>query len=181
MQGKHVVEFGCGTGRMAPELIKRGVGSYLGYDFTTSGLRIARQRAEEAGLANEIRFELADIGTLKHIEADCVFSMGLFSWIPLSLIDHIFSITRDVDYLHNFSERKISVRQILKDLLANSFYRNLNEHKPQSWKLKEIADVARQKGWSQLYCLKHPSLFNSACVSSLPFKDTLGTCMKLPV
>jgi len=177
IQGKRVVELGCGTGRMALELMERGAGSYCGYDFTPSGIRIAQKRIEKIernDLRNSIHFELADIATLQKIEADFVFSMGLFYWIPPPLIDHVFSISQGIDFLHNFSEKIFNPRQVLKFLFARSFYRNLKDHKSSSRKIEIIANIPKQYGFQNVHCLRHQKLYDAVCISSKVFPETLG-------
>ncbi|GAA3244729.1 methyltransferase domain-containing protein [Streptomyces sp. XM83C] len=55
-----VLDVGCGTGEISREAGRRAPrGSVLGVDLSTAMLRVARQRAEEAGLGH-VRFEQAD-------------------------------------------------------------------------------------------------------------------------
>jgi SAM-dependent methyltransferase len=66
ISGKVVVDFGCGEGADAVELAVRGAARVIGIDIREDVLRIARQRALQAGVENACLFassagELADV------------------------------------------------------------------------------------------------------------------------
>lgn len=64
--GKVVIDFGCGEGAEAVEMIGRGAGRVIGIDIREDALRAARQRAISEGVQNACLFasstkELAEI------------------------------------------------------------------------------------------------------------------------
>jgi 2-polyprenyl-3-methyl-5-hydroxy-6-metoxy-1,4-benzoquinol methylase len=59
---KRILDIGCGTGRHALELAKRGY-TVTGVDLSESQLKRAREKATEAGVA--VRFEQGDARSLK--------------------------------------------------------------------------------------------------------------------
>ena len=172
IQGKRIVELGCGTGRLAATLIERGADSYLRYDFAPSAIKIAQQRAADEGLEDRIKFKVVEIGELEKIDADFVISMGLFSWVSDDHIEHIFSITRNIDFLHNFSERRLSIRQILK--FIHSRLLSSGGHHPSSRNYDAVASIPKTMGWQNVYALRHPKLYDAMCISSLPFSNDLS-------
>jgi 2-polyprenyl-3-methyl-5-hydroxy-6-metoxy-1,4-benzoquinol methylase len=62
--GGTVLDAGCGVGRHAIELAKRGY-RVVGVDFVASLVDRARQAAEEAGVAGQVQFRHADCRTLR--------------------------------------------------------------------------------------------------------------------
>jgi len=53
---KVVLDFGCGTGDDAVEIAQRGARRVIGLDIRESVLKVARQRAREAGVADRCVF-----------------------------------------------------------------------------------------------------------------------------
>jgi 2-polyprenyl-3-methyl-5-hydroxy-6-metoxy-1,4-benzoquinol methylase len=60
---KRILDIGCGTGRHAIELAKRGY-IVTGIDLSESQLKLAREKATEVGV--DIKFEQGDARTLKY-------------------------------------------------------------------------------------------------------------------
>lgn len=170
--GKHIVELGCGTGRLAQALIERGAASYTGYDFAANAVAIAEQRTAEQGLQDRIHFKCATIDELTPMDGDFVFSMGLLSWIPMPLVEHVFSITRGIDFLHNFSEQRLSLRQIFK--FIHSHFIAPGTFHPRSRPYDMYADIPKRMGWKTVYDLRHKKLYDAMCISSLPFPASLN-------
>lgn len=56
IRGKTVIDFGCGTGKQAIELVERGAGAVIGLDIREDWLEIARGRAIEARVEDKCRF-----------------------------------------------------------------------------------------------------------------------------
>lgn len=82
--GARILDFGCGTGRHAIELAKRGY-EVIGVDFSASFLRIARSNAAEQKVDN-----------VKFIEDDCrTCSIGIEFDAALCLYDVIGSFPQD--------------------------------------------------------------------------------------
>jgi cyclopropane-fatty-acyl-phospholipid synthase len=80
--GQSVLDIGCGWGGLGLELARRAKASVTGVTLSTEQLAVARQRAAEAGLAEQARFDLMDyrdvagpfdrivsVGMLEHVGA----------------------------------------------------------------------------------------------------------------
>lgn len=62
IEGKHVLDLGCGTGRQGVELAKiPGVIFYTGVDISSEALNYARERFEDAGLTISCEFLAEDV------------------------------------------------------------------------------------------------------------------------
>jgi SAM-dependent methyltransferase len=73
LRGRVVIDFGCGEGAEAVEVARRGAARVVGVDVRENALRVARERAERAGVADRCRF------TTKTDEpADVVLSVDAF-------------------------------------------------------------------------------------------------------
>jgi cyclopropane-fatty-acyl-phospholipid synthase len=78
--GQRVLDIGCGWGGMALYLNRVSDVDVLGITLSEEQLKVARRRAEEAGVANKVRFELCDY---RKVEGgfDRIVSVGMFEHV----------------------------------------------------------------------------------------------------
>lgn len=96
IEGKSVLDIGCGPGHYSVELARRGAGEVLGVDFAEGMIKLAQDRARAAGVEDRCTFVLRDI-----LEADIdrtydyVIVMGFMDYVeePRKVIDRIVALT----------------------------------------------------------------------------------------
>lgn len=77
-----ILEVGCGSGRYAVELARRGA-TVTGIDFAPGMIRLAEQLAAQAGVGDRCRFRLADVFDLDPSTTfDVVFAPGVIDYVP---------------------------------------------------------------------------------------------------
>ena len=78
--GQTLLDIGCGWGGLALYLNRVADVDVLGITLSEAQLKIARRRAEEAGVADRVRFELIDY---RHLEGrfDRIVSVGMFEHV----------------------------------------------------------------------------------------------------
>lgn len=78
--GMKVLDIGCGWGGMALYLHAKTGAEVLGVTLSEEQLKIARERAEKAGVADKVRFELIDY---RHVtgQFDRIVSVGMFEHV----------------------------------------------------------------------------------------------------
>ncbi|HEV2078780.1 MAG TPA: cyclopropane-fatty-acyl-phospholipid synthase family protein [Allosphingosinicella sp.] len=78
--GQRVLDIGCGWGGMALYLNRVADVDVLGITLSEEQLRVARRRAQEAGVADRVRFELLDY---RRVEGrfDRIASVGMFEHV----------------------------------------------------------------------------------------------------
>ena len=81
--GQTVLDIGCGWGGMAIYLAQKYGVSVHGITLSEEQIALARQRAEEAGVADRVRFELVDYRELDARAAtyDRIVSVGMFEHV----------------------------------------------------------------------------------------------------
>jgi SAM-dependent methyltransferase len=97
IEGKTVLDVGCGPGHYSITLAKRGARRAVGIDFADGMLKIARQHAEQAGVGNRCEFKVADFTTFSADELfDYVIVMGFMDYMsdPRKIIEKALSLTR---------------------------------------------------------------------------------------
>ncbi len=82
MQGRSMLDAGCGGGRYAIPAAKAGASHVLGIDFSPSMLDLARQKATAEGVGDVCRFELGDLLTYPVAEKsfDYAIAIGFFDY-----------------------------------------------------------------------------------------------------
>jgi cyclopropane-fatty-acyl-phospholipid synthase len=93
--GQRVLDIGCGWGGMALFLHKVAGVDVLGITLSERQLEIARKRAQEAGVADHVKFELIDYRLLDE-EFDRIVSVGMFEHVGAKHYDEFFAKCRDL-------------------------------------------------------------------------------------
>lgn len=92
--GQHVLDIGCGWGGLALYMNRVAGVHVTGVTLSQEQLRVARQRAEDAGVSDNVKFELIDYrkvtGTF-----DRVVSVGMFEHVGRARYNDFFNTVRD--------------------------------------------------------------------------------------
>jgi ubiquinone/menaquinone biosynthesis C-methylase UbiE len=99
LEGKSVLDVGCGSGRFCFEYAKGGADRVLGVDFAPGMIDIANKLAKDLGVASQCEFR---VGTFPEIvdESDLPFDAstanGFFDYVadPVSIIASMREMTR---------------------------------------------------------------------------------------
>jgi 2-polyprenyl-3-methyl-5-hydroxy-6-metoxy-1,4-benzoquinol methylase len=97
IQGRSVIDIGCGPGHYSIALARAGAAKVIGLDFAPGMLKIARERAASYGVADRCTFALDDFLTYPVSEKfDYAIVMGFMDYIrdPRVVIDRVLQITR---------------------------------------------------------------------------------------
>ncbi|GBR07246.1 SAM-dependent methyltransferase [Acetobacter oeni] len=89
-----VLDIGCGWGGMALTLAKEYDATVTGITLSAEQLRIARARAEAAGLSHRVRFELMDYRNVL-TRYDRIVSVGMFEHVGIGHYQTFFEKVRD--------------------------------------------------------------------------------------
>ena len=93
--GQRVLDIGCGWGGTALYLNRVADVDVLGITLSEEQLKVARQRAEDAGVSDRVKFELTDYrsptGTF-----DRIVSIGMFEHVGAAHFDEFFSTCRNL-------------------------------------------------------------------------------------
>jgi len=97
IEGKTVIDIGCGPGHYGVALAARGAARVLGVDFAPGMIEIAKQRAARAGVADRCTFTLGDFLEVTGDEKfDYAIVMGFMDYIadPAALIAKVLRVCR---------------------------------------------------------------------------------------
>jgi cyclopropane-fatty-acyl-phospholipid synthase len=93
--GQRVLDIGCGWGGLALEIAQAADVDVTGITLSQEQLAVARRRAEAAGLARRVRFELIDYRELDD-RFDRIISVGMFEHVGPANYDTYFSKIRNL-------------------------------------------------------------------------------------
>jgi len=85
LEGKRILDVGCGSGRYCIAFALRGAAHVTGLDVAPTMLKLAREHAERAGVAERCEFRVAQFpGSEVASEEvfDCCTAMGYFDYVP---------------------------------------------------------------------------------------------------
>lgn len=93
--GMSVLDIGCGWGGLALSLHRHTGADVLGITLSEEQLKVARARAEAAGVADKVRFELVDY---RHVTGrfDRIVSVGMFEHVGPTHYRTFFRQCRDL-------------------------------------------------------------------------------------
>jgi len=93
--GQHVLDIGCGWGGTALYLNRVAGVRVTGVTLSEQQLKVARQRAEAAGVADQVQFQLIDY-RLVDGQFDRIVSIGMFEHVGAAHYDEFFAKCREL-------------------------------------------------------------------------------------
>ena len=91
--GQKVLDIGCGWGGTALYLNRLADVDVLGVTLSEQQLKVARQRAADAGVSDRVKFELIDYRSLTG-RFDRIVSIGMFEHVGAAHFDEFFATCR---------------------------------------------------------------------------------------
>ena len=173
VQGKRIVELGCGSGLLAEEFILADASEYLGIDIAESAIQAAQKRVAVSKYVSRIRFERFDITSeIKSFDADVIVSLGLFDWLTKEEIKVVFEKTKGLDFFHSISEqRPLSLQQTLHRLYVYFAYgHKTGPYVPKYYKAADIIGIARPFSLKDINIYRNRKLSFGVFLTTLPIK-----------
>ncbi len=93
--GQRMLDIGCGWGGLALYLAERCGADVLGVTLSAEQLEVARKKAEAAGLATKVRFDLLDYRQVQG-RFDRIVSVGMFEHVGPKRYDAFFGRVADL-------------------------------------------------------------------------------------
>lgn len=95
MPVQRALSLGCGGGNLERHLIRMGAAASIdAYDASAESIRLARQLADDEGLAGQLHYEVADINSLHLPEGAYDFIVAKMSLHHFADLDHLYGQIR---------------------------------------------------------------------------------------
>ena len=117
LEGKSIVDVGCGSGRFCFMYAQRGAARVLGVDFAEAMIEIARQHAARLGVAKQCEFRTGFFPeAVGNEQFDASTAMGFFDYIadPAHIVSEMRRLTRETMVM-SFPKRwewRIPIRRV---------------------------------------------------------------------
>lgn len=102
IEGKSVLDVGCGPGHYSITLAQRGAGRVVGVDFAEGMIQLASKHAAEAGVGARCSFQSGDFLAYHASQKfDYVIVMGFMDYMaePRQIIEKVLSLTASKSFL----------------------------------------------------------------------------------
>lgn len=97
IDGKKIIDIGCGAGHYAVALAKKGAACIYGIDFAQGMIDLARKHAQQSGVGSKCKFDLADFMAEPIQETfDYAILMGLMDYIkePRLAVEKVLALAK---------------------------------------------------------------------------------------
>ena len=98
IDGKSILDVGCGPGHYSITLAQRGAARAVGIDFAEGMLQLATEHAKRVGVGDRCEFKVADFYTYPPQDVfDYVIVMGFMDYMPdpEKVVAKVLSLTKD--------------------------------------------------------------------------------------
>jgi predicted RNA methylase len=104
LQGRTVLDIGCGNGHFAQACINAGAAHVIGLDISPQAIAMAKQLAQRHGVADKTTFVVGRAGQEKLPDADIITGFGLIDWLSREECQRLFNALGGRRFIFSFSE-----------------------------------------------------------------------------
>lgn len=167
--GKSVLEIGCGSAKLMPQLLESGALHYTGIDLSSTAIAQAKRIAEELRVTEKVQLVADDASRIKLPEADICFSLGLLDWLTFEDMESFLSRIQCRIFFHSFSERRASFQQLLHRMYVFCLYgHRTKSYVPQYFEARNIADLFQRVYAQEVNIYRSPKLSFGTILTNLP-------------
>lgn len=137
-----VIEFGCGTGRLASYL-SPGV-EYRGYDFAQSAIELAQ---EQFAHNSHVKFYYADLTQIEDSwEADLIIGLGFIDWITQDEFERLLSQCKCRHVIFSYSNQSNHWLIRFYHLYSKIFFKS--SYNPRFYSTGQLIGILKNHGYS---------------------------------
>lgn len=113
LEGKTVLDMGCGSGHFLTECLKAGASNVIGIDVSAQAIEYAKDLAERNGFSDRSTYLVGKAGDATLPEADIITGFGLIDWLELQECLQFFEHLKDKQFVFSFSDQDGSFDEIV--------------------------------------------------------------------
>jgi len=170
-----LLEIGCGSARLLPEVMQAGAAKYIGVDISKVAIEQARARANELGVTDKTEFYHLDATNLDELQPDICFSLGLLDWLDIDEIRNLLSSISCQYFFHSYSEKRWSIQQIFHRLYIFFMYgHRTSSYIPKYYTQNQLNEIFTACYGVQLQFFRSSELSFGSFIFHLPEGIELG-------
>lgn len=114
VNGRSVLDLGCGVGQLGVHLMRHGCAHYTGIDISPVAVEEAARLAAQAGLSDRMTFRTGEVTKMAAIpEADITVGFGFLDWITIEEVRALFMKLHGRRFVFSYSEQDNSFNEIV--------------------------------------------------------------------
>jgi 2-polyprenyl-3-methyl-5-hydroxy-6-metoxy-1,4-benzoquinol methylase len=157
VQGRTLLDVGCGSGLLFQQLSGCGASQLVGVDLSQTAISNAQQRIGH--LSEPTSFHVGDATRLELPPFDVIVGLGVLDWLSDPELDSLFGKIRGKRFLFSISEKRLSVPQLLHRLYVCASYGWKNpSYTPRYFSVEEITSRLSRHGFEDVDVYRHKSL-----------------------
>jgi SAM-dependent methyltransferase len=180
IEGRNIVELGCGSGISAEAFIGAGASGYRGFDISDIAIAAALERNEKYVISGIAGFEVATVESLPDFDRNAIIvSFGLLDWLNDIELESLFKNQGARDYMHSISEKRHSLSQILHRLYVQLAYgHRTSAYIPRYFQKEEITGLTPENDTRPTYIYRDARLAFGALISTFPMDQKISRAGK---
>ncbi len=159
VEGKKILDLGCGTGIFYEELQKTNFLHYTGVDLAESAILEAKKKIEGTEKETKCSLFSGNIIEFDFPDTDIVVSLGVLDWLDKNEIKDLFKKTYPNKFLFSISEKRASLTRWVHSIYVFISYGWKSEgYVPKYYTTDEIIEIAEEVGYKDVKIFRHPRL-----------------------
>ena len=172
VEGKNVVELGCGRGLLTRALMDAGARSYLGIDIAEAAIFTARDVHQDLIKTGTVDFVQGKVDELPKQPADIIFSLGLLDWLTDAELQSMFAWRPDANHFHAIAEKRFSLTQLIHKMYVYVAYGHRTKgYVPRYYTIEDMLGYMACLTHKERYVYRSHKLTFGAFVSTFPIGE----------
>ena len=159
IQGKRILDLGCGTGLFYEELVKTNFSHYTGVDLAESAIDEANSKIKGTEKEEKCTLHSGNLIGFEFADCDIVTALGVFDWLNHDEIKELFKKTYPRPFLFSISEKRVSFTRWIHSIYVFLSYGWKSEgYVPRYQTTDEILRIAESVGYKDIQIYRHKRL-----------------------
>jgi len=173
LEGKILLDAGCGSGLLFRLLADSGARKFVGIDLAQNAINNARDIADRCDYADRSTFLVGNIIDVELPDFDIVVLLGLLDWLSLEEIHQLFSRLEGKSFVASISERRANVQQLLHRIYVFLAYGwRSGSYVPRYYPVSVILSLLERHSSCDIHVYRDAKLSFGVILHNLPARPT---------
>jgi SAM-dependent methyltransferase len=159
LDGKKILDIGCGTGIFYNELQDTNLAHYYGIDFAENAILEGKKKIEGTEKEKKCSLFTGSIADFDFPECDVIIALGVLEWLENDEIETLFKKTYPRKFLFPIAEKRVSITRWIHSIYVFFSYGWKSQgYVPIYHTTGEIIKIAESVGYKDIKIYRHPRL-----------------------